>query len=103
MGEWGGGWAGVKGTATLGFGKLIRVQESSERGERMDLHKAHLHNVPHKLCSQKAAGLAQRGRWLHVYMLEAAAARRGKGETQDGTPPLASTLSCSVFTRPTLQ
>lgn len=29
-----GGRAGVEGTATLGFGKLIRVQESSELGER---------------------------------------------------------------------
>lgn len=64
MGEPGGGWAGVEGTATLGFGKLIRVQESSQRGERLDLHKAHLHNVLHKLCSQKAAGLAGRGRRL---------------------------------------
>ena len=32
MGGWAGG-AGVKGTATQGSGKLIRVQESSEQGE----------------------------------------------------------------------
>lgn len=66
LGEWAGGWAGVEGTATWGVGKLIRVQESSEQGKRLDLHKAHLHNVLHKLCSQKASGLAGRwegGRW----------------------------------------
>lgn len=86
----------MEGTATLGFGKLIRVQESSEWGERLDLHKAHLHNVLHKLCSQKAAGLAGRGEAVTcLHAGGGSSSARGHGKTRDGTAR-ASILPCSV-------
>lgn len=78
---------GAGGRATLGGGKLIRVQESSPRGwERLDLHKAHLHNAPRKLCSQKAAGLAGRERGREAP--EAQAAKGGGPGRGRGAPRL---------------
>lgn len=104
LGEWAGGWAGVEGTATWGVGKLIRVQESSEQGKRLDLHKAHLHNVLHKLCSQKASGRAGRwggggGRWW----LDAwgGSSQGGRARPKAGPPPcLLAALSVPTTAHP---